>query len=101
MEIKVDLSPEQINQTIADAIAKSAIGDQLERIIKETIAKLSSTYSNPIQAVVERYVNDEIAKLLHTTYADQIREAVKAQVTEEIVTALVAKVWDIYSRRLS
>jgi hypothetical protein len=52
MEFKVDINAENINKTITEAISKSAIGVELEKVIKKQVAGLSKSYNNPLDAVV-------------------------------------------------
>jgi len=99
MEIKVDLNPEQINKTIADAIAKSAIGEELNRIIKEQVKKLSSSYDNPIEKVVHQEIVDQLRAVVTNEYSDVIKKMVQEKVTEEFTKEFFAKLWDSFISR--
>jgi len=100
MEIKVDLSPEQINQQIADAIAKSAIGVELEKIIREEVSKLGNSFNNPIRKVIERMICDSIIEVLNRDHAQTVAQFVKEQITQEIMEDLLKAAWDAFRRKL-
>ena len=96
MEVKVDLSPEQINQTIVEALAKSAIGIELDRIIQEQVKRISSSYQNPIEPIVSRYIADAIQKSIQEKYGAQITDWVTEKVTEKFSEQLFTKMWDSF-----
>lgn len=99
MEVKVDLSPEQINKTIAEAIAKSAIGVQLDRIIKEKVEQLSTSYQNPIAPVVSQHIEATIRTVVQEKYGEQIKTWVKVKVTEQFTEELFNKMWEAFTRK--
>ncbi len=99
MQVKVDLSPEQINQTIAEAIAKSAIGKELDRIINEQVQKLSTSYQNPIEPIVRQHIADAVRTCVQEKYGEQIKTWVTAKVTEQFTEELFDKLWEVFIRR--
>lgn len=99
MQLNVDISPEQINQAVADAIIKSAIGDQLQKVIEEEVKKLAQNYNNPIGIVVNRYVHEAIEGIIREKYADRIKELVAEQVTKEFTEDLFSKMWNSFKNR--
>ncbi len=95
MEIKVDLTPEDINREIAAQIAKSAIGNELQRIIEEEVKRLSSRHDNPFKHVVARHIEQEINRLLVSEpYRERVRAYVEAQLTEEVLTSTLEAMWN-------
>jgi hypothetical protein len=99
MEVKVDLSPEQINKTIVEAIAKSAIGVELDRIVNEQVKKLSTSYQNPLEPIVSRYISDAVQKCVQEKYGVQITAWVSEKVTEQFTEDLFTKMWDSFVRK--
>jgi hypothetical protein len=89
MEINVP-TPEDINRQITEAIAASAIGEQLHKIVDAEVKKLGQTFNNPLQGVVENYIRSEIAAILASEYRDMIREKIKERLSDERVDTLLA-----------
>ena len=82
-----------------EAIAKSAIGTELDRIITEQVEKISSGYQNPIEPIVSRYISDAIQKCVHEKYGPQITVWVAEKVTEKFTEQLFTKMWDSFVSR--
>ncbi len=99
MQVKVDLSPEQINQTIAEAIAKSAIGKELERIITEKVKELSTSFRNPLEPVISRHIEEIVRTTVQEKFGEQIKAWVSAKVTEQFTEELFNKLWEAFIRR--
>lgn len=94
MEINVDLNAEQINQEIQRAVAESVIGEQLKKIIKQSIEELSSSWKNPIKPVVDQIIIDSIKELVREEYFEQIKNFVKEKMTQEFMDSIIQKLWD-------
>lgn len=94
MNINVDIKAEDINRAVTDAIAKSAIGDLLEKAIKEQVAKLSQSYNNPLEKVIEQQVFATVRKVLQEEYADTLKNMVRDKMTNKTIDAFVEKLWE-------
>jgi transposase len=89
MEVKVNIpEPEDINKSITAAIAQSAIGVKLREVIEAELAKLSNTYNNPIEKVVQ----DEIRKLLYQIIRDEYEEPIKEKIREILTEELLSEI---------
>lgn len=55
MQVNVDITPEEINRAVADAVIRSAIGESLRAAIEGEAKKLTQSYGNPITAVVQEH----------------------------------------------
>ncbi len=99
MDIKVDISPEAINKAVADAIINSAIGEELDRVIKDQVSKLGRSYDNPIEAVVKNEIGDCIREVVRTQFIEQIRAMVAEKVTEKFTSAMFEKMWEAFVGR--
>lgn len=98
-EINVSIDPEQVNKAVAEAIIQSTIGEELERIISREVEKLSRSYNNPIEGVVQRQVELAITTTIHDNYAVKIRELVAEKVTEKFTDDLFEKLWRSFEGR--
>ena len=97
--INVNIDPEQVNKAISDAIIKSAIGEQLDKTIKDEVDRLSRSYDNPIKGIVQREIQAAITNIVHEQYADKIRTMVAEKVTEQFTDELFDKLWRSFSDR--
>jgi len=99
MEIKVDLSAEQINGQICEAIAKSAIGEELQKAIEKEVKALSTSYRNPFENIIKSQINTFIQQIVREQYSEQIKELVRAQVTEKFTQDLFEKLWKSFENQ--
>lgn len=93
MDIKVDLTPEHINEEIAKQIAKSAIGEQLQKVIEKEVSNLSHQYNNPFSGIVTRHIEELMRKIIVEEYSDTIKALIAEKMSEEITTDLIDKLW--------
>ena len=99
MDIKVDISLEAINKAVSDAIINSAIGKELDRIIKDQVSKLTRSYDNPIEAVVKSEIHKCISDVVRTQFGEQIQAMVAEKVTEQFTSDLFNRMWDAFVSR--
>lgn len=99
MEIKVDLTPEQINGQICEAIAKSAIGEELQKAVDEEVKKFSTSYRNPFENIIRSHINTAAQELIQEKHSEQIQEMVREKVTEEFTEDLFTKLWESFRSR--
>lgn len=93
MEIKVDLSAEQINNQITEAIAKSAIGVELKRAIDEQVKAMSQSFNNPFKNIITGMIRNEIERIVKEDYTEQIHALVKEKVTADFSTEMLNTLW--------
>jgi hypothetical protein len=96
MEIKVDLSPDDINKTIVEAVAKSAIGEKLTEFVKKQVANLSNSYDNPIERVVRDEIHELVRKIVGDEFKPRIEEFVRKAITEQFVNDIMGKLWQAW-----
>lgn len=99
MKVNVELTPEQINTTICEAIAKSAIGEELNKVIDGEVKKLSQGYNNPFKGIVSSYIHNAVEQIVKEQYSDQIKELVKKNVTDKFTEDLFNKLWASFENR--
>lgn len=99
MEINVNITPEQVNEAVAAAIIKSALGVELEKHIQAEVAKFSTSYNNPIDKIVARYIDESVRQIVQEQYGTQIKEWIAEKLTPEFTADLFNKLWESFKNR--
>lgn len=104
MDVKVDINPEDVNRMVVDAILKSTLGKAVQDAVKESVGKISRSYDNPLQRVIEKHIDDVILGVLHSEYKEvmksKVQEALAGKITDDFVNKIVQKAFDaIYTDR--
>jgi phage-related tail protein len=98
MEFNLDIKPEQINKMVSEAVLNSAIGTAIKESIKRETSKLSSTYNNPIDDVINREIKsmarDFLLKDLDAEIRIKVNEAIKTRLTDDFITKLMNNMFD-------
>lgn len=94
MELQLNISPEQINEMVSQAILDSAIGEQVRKAVEDKVKDLSRAYDNPIHKIVEKEIGREVERLVREEFGAQVKAAVKEKVTEQFTSDLMTKMWD-------
>lgn len=100
MQVNVDITPEEINRAVADAVIKSAIGESLQKAIEGEVKKLSQSYHNPITAVVQEMILKILRETIDTEFRDRIREQVRQKIEEKFVDDLIGTLWQEWTDRV-
>jgi fructose-1,6-bisphosphatase/inositol monophosphatase family enzyme len=96
MDLKVNIDAASINAELQSAIAKSAIGEELNKIIKEKVNSWSRSYESGIVNTVDREIQKAIIEVIQTRYLDQIKAIVAEKVTEKFTVDLLEKMWEAW-----
>ena len=96
MEINVNIDAEAINKQITEAVAKSAIGEELKKVVDREVKKISNSYENPLGVVVGREIEKMLRKLIEEEYIGKIKEFVSARMSDEFVKDILDKMWKAY-----
>ncbi len=100
MELKLELpSPEDINRQITESVAKSMIGKVLTESVERKVKELSSSWNNPIDAVVGQEIQKILMNIVSKEYDQILRAKVKAKLTEAFVDELFEKMWTNFKNR--
>ena len=99
MDLKVNIDAASINAELQSAIAKSAIGEALNKIIKDKVDSWSRSYENPITHIVDNEIQKAVSELIRTKYIDQIKAIVAEKVTEKFTVDLLGQLWEAWMRR--
>lgn len=93
MAFEVNIDAEAINKHVADAIIGSAIGAAIKAAIEKEVRALSSSYDNPLQAVIRDEIKRIAASIIlnehQETIAATVREAMTDKVTGEIIGRII------------
>ena len=93
MNLNVEIKPEDINKQITEAVAKSAIGDKIKESIKKEVDKMSSTFNNPLDKVVESEIQRLVIDVIRSEYQQQLRDIIKQKISEKFVDEQMDKIW--------
>jgi 3-methyladenine DNA glycosylase AlkC len=89
----MQLTPEQINTFIADAVLQSQIGEAVKQSVARSVSELSKTYNNPFDEVIKRHVTQLIDAEVMTTYRPVleagIKDALARYMTDDVLTTIV------------
>lgn len=80
MEIKID--PKDVEKAVADAILKSSLGGHIQKALESA---LGTSWNSPVEQAVKQEVYRIVANIVSAEYEPKIREAVKVQLTDELV----------------
>ena len=89
MDIKIELTPEKVEQEVVQAIINSGIGKYVADSIQRVLPNLTSTYRNSLDEYVRNAVARYIQEIVNGEYLDVIKMAVRAKLTPEVVEKLV------------
>ena len=95
----IDVSPDLINQMVAEAIAKSAIGSSLQAAIDEQIKVLARSYDNPFKQHIQSQIIEIIKEMMETEFKEQMREIVRQKITNEFIDEVMNSLWDKFLER--
>ena len=96
MDFNVNIDAEAINKQITEAVAKSAIGKQIKRVVDEEVKKLSTSWQNPLSRVVGIEIEKMLRQLIQEEYMGKIKEWVSKQMSDEFVKNILGKMWKVY-----
>lgn len=88
----MQLTPEQVNEFIADAVLNSKIGEAVKASIDRVLKDLTKQYDNPFDAIVKAAVNDNIRKILAEKYQPELEKEIEKQITKYLTEDVVGKI---------
>lgn len=90
---QVSFDPQKINEFIANAILQSHMGKAMDDRVNEFVNKMSSSYDNPLDPIIKRYITEAIETLVKEKYKNFIEDQIKSKITEEKVSKIVDTIW--------
>lgn len=96
----MELTPEQINEFISNAVLESQIGEAVKASVARVVADLNKTYNNPFDEVIKRYVVELVNSELRTTYKPQFEEKIKAALADWMTEDVFKRIIDAAIEKL-
>jgi hypothetical protein len=93
MQLEVKIDAAAVQAQVVNAILQSAIGEQIEKAIKEALTKEYGDWGRRytlVQSSVEQAVGNELRKLA-TELVESKRDQLKAQLEEKLTDAVLDK----------
>lgn len=87
MEIKVDA--DLVNKVVAEAIIKSALGQELEKVINKQMKEAIDGYSSPVKTLISAHLTSIIKEVLEKDYREKIVAKVSSLLTSEHIDTIV------------
>jgi hypothetical protein len=92
--VEINIDPQAVNQLVADAVLKSAVGETLKVAVDNALKGLMA-YNSPIEAEVKRHVAQMVREILEKEHAEPIKErirvAVAGAITDEMMDKIISK----------
>lgn len=89
----MQLTAEQVNTFLADAVLESQIGQAVKEAVERTVVELRKSYNNPFDAVIRQHVHMLIETEVKTRYTEVlnkgVKEALATALTEDAVNAII------------
>lgn len=88
MEIHID--PRAVNQLVADAVLKSALGEAVKKAVEKEVANLTRGWDNPLESVIRNH----LAQMARDVLVAEHQETLRAKLTEALSAKLSAEFID-------
>jgi pantothenate kinase-related protein Tda10 len=88
----MELTPEQVNSFIANAILESQIGAVVKAAVDRSVAKLSQSYDNPFDQVIKNEVASLIQKEVAEKYRPQLEASIKAAIEKHMTNEVIQNI---------
>ena len=88
-DIKVNVSAEDVEKVVSEAIINSVIGETIKKQVNELL-KGGYRFTNAIDSTIQGYVNQEIQRCVKEQ-AELINSEVIKKITPELISEIVDK----------
>lgn len=100
-EIKLQVSPDEINKYVAEQVLKSALGKTLEDETNKIISKLKDPFTGFLRGLIEEHLLCILRNMLaQGEINERLKDLVKNELTDEIVLELFTITLDSIKGRL-
>lgn len=100
----INLTGEDINRVVAEAIIKSAVGEHLKNAIERVVQELSKSYSNPFDNEIKMIISQEMRRIVEKEYGPVLREKaaqrIREALTDSALDAILEKLVNAAQRSL-
>lgn len=101
MTTSIQIIPEQINEFIATSILQSSLGKEVEAAVQRVLKDIMSSYKNPYDGIIARYVGELIEKLLKEKYIEHITTILEKTLKEKLTDELIQRMVDAAVEKLN
>lgn len=103
LDVRVDISAEDIEAQVVQAIAATALGSKLKQAIEKALESLGSQYSydNQLRKWVEEKMRDIVYQHVKDNYSTQIEEKIKTWLTSAKLTEVTNSVISVVVSELT
>lgn len=88
--MEIDVKPEDINRIVADAVAKSAIGQHVRSAVEKALNDLAKSYQNPYDEAIKSIVTAEVRRVVEQEFGTAIREKAAQRVRDSLTDTVLA-----------
>jgi len=94
-KIEVNLTPELINDVVAKALIKSALGENVLKVAKKSVEECFKMDSNnfyhqsPVKRAIEEIVGEQVKESLKEHFMPEIKKRIKEAITEDVIILAV------------
>lgn len=88
----LEIDPQAVNQLVADAVLKSALGEAVKKAVDKEIAGLTRGWDNPLESVVRNHVAELAREVLRTDHGEAIRERVRQALATKLSDDFIDRV---------
>lgn len=96
----MQLTPEQINEFVAQAVLESALGQEVQASIERVMKSFRNTHDNPFDSVIRAHANQIIDKELQTTYRPVLEAGIKTAMTKIMTDETLDKIIQAATEKL-
>lgn len=89
-ELGISVNPNAINEYIAKQIIESTLGERLQETVDEALNAFGKYGNDPLKSAVTSQIHKIIMEVVNTEFSEQIRTAVRAQMTDDFINSLVS-----------
>lgn len=88
----MQLTPEQINEFIANAVLESQLGEAVKASVARVMDDMRRSFSNPFDEVIKRHVAKVVEELVSTQYRTVLEEGIKTRLAEAMTDEVFEKI---------
>ena len=96
----MQLTPEQINEFVANAVLESQIGEAVKASVARVMEDIHKSYNNPFDEVIKRHVVQMIDAEVLTVYKPMLEAGIKDAMAWHMTEETVEKIITVAMERL-
>lgn len=84
MDITVNITPEQIEQYIAQSVMDSSIGKRVKEIVESQIKGMGRSWDNALTKAINEEIIKVVRRMIIEEYEPQIQEAARELLAQKV-----------------